>query len=229
MKLEISEAISLILALPAHRSGNEGHRKMGEKAFELLFEYKTLAEKGTEEEAFNRAMISSVLSTIRAFSVERDRISGVWKSIDAIKKRRERYLEVIKNLSPLEKGNYWSKTLSIIIAAGFTLKFPLSEIEWEAGVWNLVIIIIGMEFLSKILEVGLAVFFEKKLPIEKEKKWEQESMAQYKTLVSKFIDEAIDNYKRYYPDERELYGYDITKEEQIEKLKKYLIDLHLYF
>ena len=72
MKLELSEAISLILALPSHRSNNEGHSKMGEKALDFLMDYKDLGSDDNEKK-FNRAMISSVLSTVRAFSIERDR------------------------------------------------------------------------------------------------------------------------------------------------------------
>jgi len=79
-------------------------------------------------------MISSVLSTVRAFSVERDRISGVWASINEIKKGRERYLHIIRNLSPMEKGNYWSKTLAVVIAAGFTVELPLGETNLESGI-----------------------------------------------------------------------------------------------
>jgi len=52
MRLELSEAISLILALPAHRSNNDGHRKMGERAFDFLFEYRDLAPDKTEK-SFN--------------------------------------------------------------------------------------------------------------------------------------------------------------------------------
>ena len=79
MKLNISEAISLILALPAHRSSSEPHRKTGERAFDILFEYQVLG-KDDKENAFNRAMVCSVLSATRVFSVERDRIKEVWKS-----------------------------------------------------------------------------------------------------------------------------------------------------
>ena len=66
MRLELSEAISLILALPSHRSNNEGHRKMGEKALEFLMDYKDFGESDTDKQ-FNRTMISYVMSTVRAF------------------------------------------------------------------------------------------------------------------------------------------------------------------
>ena len=74
MKLELSEAISLILALPSHRSTNEGHRKMGENALAFLMDYKDLGESNTDKR-FNRAMVASVMSAVRAFSVER---GGGW-------------------------------------------------------------------------------------------------------------------------------------------------------
>lgn len=49
MRFELSEAISFLLSLPAHQSNNEGHRKMGEKAFDILFEYKDLDKDETEK------------------------------------------------------------------------------------------------------------------------------------------------------------------------------------
>lgn len=227
MRLTISQAISLILALPAHRSGNEGHRKIGDIALDLLIEYKEVEDK--TDQAFNRAMIASVLSTVRAFSVERDRISQEWKAIEAIKRRRERYLDVIKNLSPLEKDNYWSKALVIVITAGLTFQMPLSNVDWQAGVWHLIIILVAMEIVSKILEVMLSSVFEKSLPIEKEAKWHEKSLTKYRSLVSKFIEEAIENHTRHYPNEKRLYDYDITVIEQVEKLKEYLLSSHFYY
>ena len=228
MRLEISEAISLILALPSHRSNNEGHRKMGEKALDFLMEYKDFGESDADKQ-FNRAMISSVMSAVRAFSVERDRISGVWSSIREIKKRRERWLDVIRNLSPFEKGNYWSRIIAIVLAAGFTIKFPLLETNIQCGMWTLVGLLIGLEALSKVLEVFFSTAFEKWLPIEQQNKWKTESMATYKELVGKFIDETIEHYRKYYPEEKIIYNTDITDRNNLDVLKKKLIEKHFYF
>lgn len=228
MRLEISEAISLILALPSHRSNNEGHRKMGEKALDFLMEYKDFGESENDKQ-FNRAMISSVMSSVRAFSVERDRISGVWASIREIKKRRERWIDVIRNLSPFEKGNYWSRIIAILLAAGFTIKFPLPMTNLRFGMWTLVVLLIGLEALSKVLEIFFSTAFEKWLPIEQQNKWKTESIATYKELVGKFIDEAIGHYRKYYPEKKEIYHIDITDETNLDNLKKKLIEEHFYF
>ncbi|MCD6322914.1 MAG: hypothetical protein J7L77_07785 [Clostridiales bacterium] len=228
MRLELSEAISLILALPSHRSNNEGHRKMGEKALEFLMDYKDFGESDTDKQ-FNRTMISYVMSTVRAFSVERDRISSVWASIREVKKRRERWLDVTRNLSPFEKGNYWSRTISILLAAGFTIKFPLPETNIQCSMWTLVGFLVGFETLSKISEILLSTTFEKWLPIEQQNRWEEESLSKYKNIVGKFIDEAVENYKKYYPEEKTIYEYDITDKDKINELKKHLIEKHFYF
>lgn len=228
MRLEISEAISLILSLPSHRSNNEGHRKMGEKALDFLMEYKDFGESENDKK-FNRAMIGSVMSAVRAFSVERDRISGVWASIREVKRRRERWLDVIRNLSPFEKGNYWSRIIAIVLAAGFTIKFPLPETNMECGMWILLGLLVGLEALSKVLEIFFSTAFEKWLPIEQQNKWKTESMATYKELVGKFIDEAIEHYRKYYPEEKEIYRTDITDDKNIDDFKKKLIEKHFYF
>ncbi|MFZ5759666.1 MAG: hypothetical protein ACOY32_08575 [Thermodesulfobacteriota bacterium] len=228
MRLELSEAISLILALPAHRSNNEGHRKLGEKALDFLMEYRDKGETDKDRQ-FNRKMISSVMSTVRAFSVERDKISGVWASIREIKKRRERWIDVIRNISPFERGNYWSKIIAIVLAAGFTVKFPLPETNIKCGMWTLIGILVVLEILSKSSEILLSTAFEKWLPIEQQNKWQKESLVAYREIVGKFIFEAVGHYRECYPNENEICGYKITDTDEINKLKESLIDKHFYF
>jgi hypothetical protein len=230
MRFEISQAIPLILALPAHRSANEGHRILGLKAFEMLSEYKNLATNETEK-AFNLAMISSVLSTVRAFSVERDRIAGEWKAIEAIKTRRERLLAVIRNISPLEKGNYWSRIVSILVTVGFTIPVHASEIQVmiPSGVATLILVLVSLEIFSKVLEFGLANLFEKRLPIEKEKKWQEQSIKRYKNIVGSFVDQALGVHIRYYPEEGEIYGFKIKEPKGVRELKEHLLAMHFYF
>jgi hypothetical protein len=108
MKLDIHTALHLILALPAHRSHDEGHRQLGKISFDELLQYRDLGQSDSEK-AFNRAMIALVLSGVLAFSVERDKIATMWQSIEGIKTRRERLIAVFRGLSPLSEGNYWSK------------------------------------------------------------------------------------------------------------------------
>ncbi len=229
MKLNISEAISLILAIPAHRSHIESHRKIGEKAIELLLDYKNMTTDETEK-AFNISMIGSVLSAVRAFSVERDRISSEWKSIEAVKSLRERLLEVFLNLSPLSKGNYWSKSLLLLIAFGIASKNIFNgfyNLPFKAVVLLLILIVLA-EIISKIGEFLFASWFEKKFPIEKVAKWESESIIKYKSILRKFIDEAIDIQKRYYPENKIIDGYDINVEEKKSAFKEKLIEKHFY-
>ena len=229
MKLNISEAISLILAIPAHRSHIESHRKIGEKAIELLLDYKNITTDETEK-AFNISMIGSVLSAVRAFSIERDRISSEWKSIEAIRNLRERLLEIFRNLSPLSKGNYWSKALLLLIAFGIASKDTfnnLSNLPFIAVV-SLLILIVLAEITSKVGEFLFAYWFEKKLPIEKVAKWESESLVKYKSIIKKFIDEAVDIQKRYYPDNKIIDGYDISVDEKTIEFREKLIEKHFY-
>ena len=230
MKLEIPDAISLILALPSHRSGNEGHRKMGEKALEFLFEYKELGNDEVEK-SFNRAMISSVLSAVRAFSVERDRIAGEWTAIESIKNRRESLLDIFRYLSPLSRKNYWSKILLIIFSLGYSLKEIATG--WQRvsilAVSCILIGIIILEVLSKTLEFVFAKYFEKRTPVEKETKWRKESIKRYKYIIEKFIEESIKIYKRFYPKFNTLYGFDVTSDKGIERMKIALIEQHFTY
>ena len=95
--------------------------------------------------------------------------------------------------------------------------------------WTLVGFLVGFETLSKISEILLSTTFEKWLPIEQQNRWEEESLSKYKNIVGKFIDEAVENYKKYYPEEKTIYEYDITDKDKINELKKHLIEKHFYF
>ena len=86
---------------------------MRRKILELLFDYKKDCRDESEKK-FNNAMIGSILSTARAFSIERDKLCGEWEVIDSIKKRRESLINVLKGISPLEKNNYWIKIFSLL-------------------------------------------------------------------------------------------------------------------
>lgn len=228
MKLGISESILLILTLPAHRSGNESHKILGDKVMDLLNEYKD-SEKGKGKE-YNMAMIGAIYSAARLFSVERDRIGESWKAVENIKIRRERLLELCRNLSPFTTGNYWIKTLALLSAGGISFTFIFPQNYQNAG-WFIGLLIgflIVFEIISKIGEHYVSEWIEKQVPIEKSNKWIEQSITEYKNILKHFIDEAVDINLRYYPDEKEIYGYDITDKSKIEELKEYLVNKHFH-
>ncbi|BDZ71130.1 hypothetical protein [Methanobacterium petrolearium] len=229
MKLEISEAIPLILAIPAHRSQNEGHRKLGEKAIDLLFEYKNSASD--TELKYNMAMIGAVLSTDRAFSVERDRITEKWKVVDYIKQRRERLLEMFQNISPFSSGNYWSKILVVLAAGGLSASNIILQGYQTTPYFFifLVIFLLAFEFLSRAGEYWFSTRIEKSVPTEKLGKWEKEALTEYENILKFFIQEAVQIHLNYYPDEKKLYGLDLTDQESVNSLKDFLIGKHFYF
>lgn len=226
MKLEISETIPLILAIPAHRSHNEGHRKLGERAIELLFSYKE--SSSNIEDNYNTAMIGAVLSSVRAFSVERDSINEKWKKIEYIKKRRERLLKMFQNISPLSSGNYWSKLLVLVGAGGFSLSHIIlngyQDTPWF--IYYLILFLICLEFISKIGEYIFAEWIEISVPKEKLKEWEKYTLTQYKKILENFLEEAVDIHLRYYTDKKELYGFNLADDDSKENFKNHLINLH---
>ncbi len=230
MKLELSQAVPLILALPAHRSNNEGHRKMGEKAVDFLLEYRNLGVD-EEEKAFNRAMIVSILSAVRAFSVERDRLADRWKSTEAGKIKREKFIDDLRELSPLAKGNYWIKSATSVlgilgVSASNILQGRVEDIIRVVGIVLIALVVI--EIITIVLSFLLSYSLERKLPLEKEIRWEEESMEKYKSIIRKFIDEAVGIYKDYSPDALKMGGIEIQKGEDIERLKDELVSRCFY-
>ena len=220
MKLGISESILLILSIPAHRSQNEGHRTLGDKAIELLLEYKDT--EPDVDKKYNMAMIGAVFSAVRLFSVERDRISEKWRSVEYVKQSRERLLELFQNISPFSKGNYWSKILVLLTASGLSISSIVVPGYQNTAyfIYYLIGLLLVFELVSKLGEYKFSKWIEEKVPSEKSEKWINESISEYKAILEHFIDEAVDINLRYYPDEKKLYGYDLTDQSSINELKE---------
>lgn len=227
MILEIPQAISLLLALPAHRSNNSGHQKFGEKIIDFLFEYKTLGENPIESQ-YNNEMISVISAYVRAFSVERDRIAEVWKSIESKKKKKEELIENLRNLSPLSKGNYWVKTVVAGLGIlGISLpkiiaQLPSSWIYYVIGFFFLILFII--EVFSILVVYFLVSANEEKRILNRSDKWESESINNYKKMAGMLILEAVDLHLKYFPSEKEYLGYCLENPVQLEKFKADIIE-----
>ncbi len=229
MKLEITEALHLLLALPAHRSHDEGHRQIGKTALEQLLDY-TSSAANEKEKAYNKAMVALTLSAVRAFSVERDRIGDVWKSIETVKVRRERLLKLFESLSPLSPGNYWSKAIVLMTSMGVSLgkSWPdPSAVSFGFACW-LVVLLVGLEVITRVAEYGTAAFFDRLVPIEKQQSWQEQSMSKYKEITEQYIDEAFEIHQRFYPNEKCM-GVNLDNKNESEKIKAHLVTSCLYF
>ncbi len=229
MKLEIHTALHFVLALPAHRSHDDGHRQLGKIAFDELLEFKELGRDDTEK-TYNKAMVALVLSAVRAFSVERDKVASIWKSIEAVKARREHLLEVIQSLSPLSAGNYWVKTLAVIGSAGWS--FSQSAPEWTGVSGGFVVALacslVGLAVLSSLLEYLTAYWFERKGPIERQESWATKTLGKYKEIAGEFIQDGLLVHARYYPDEHTIQGINISTEEGRQHLRELLVNTVFY-
>ena len=228
MKLEITEALHLLLALPAHRSHDEGHRQIGKTALEQLLDYPS-SSADEKEKAYNKAMVALALSAVRAFSVERDRIGGVWKSIDAVQARRERLLKLFETLSPLSSGNYWSKAIVLMTSMGISIgkSWPdPAAVSFGFACW-LVVILVGFEVLARIAEYCTAVFFDRRGPIEKEQSWQEQSISKYVKIAEQYIKEAFEIHQRFYPDEKCM-GMILDSKNESENLKTRLVNNCFY-
>lgn len=228
MRLELSEAISLILALPAHRSHDEGHRLLGTKTLDYLMEYKELGSDDVEK-AFNRSMIASVLSTVRAFSVQRDAINATWKTIDAIKAEKKSLSQEIRDISPLSKGNASVKQiLAIIGALGISIRALLPTQKEITFLIYLIAVFFILEIGTIIAACLINLASERNDDKYKQKSWEDNNLTKYKEIIGKFIDEVIQNYKTYYPNTKDICGYAIANSDQVQIMKEEMINIHFY-
>ncbi|MCT4583695.1 MAG: hypothetical protein N4A54_02110 [Peptostreptococcaceae bacterium] len=228
MKLELSTAISFILALPAHRSSNEGHRQLGLRGMDLLFDY----TKSEEDNCFNRAVIASILSTVRAFSVQRDIMASEWENIEKNKNSLKSLLIKLDYLSILKKDSYFSKIIYILSYIKVINMKTIGNLSFLYTIKIITMLIISLflwEISVHVLKFSAIKTAEKITKKDKNDIWENQSMNNYKKLVKLFIDEYISIYRIYYPTSNKIYNYDISKNEEIEKLKTDLINLHFYF
>lgn len=245
MRIPIDAAVDYLLAIPAHRSSNEAHRQLGTMALEELREYRELGADDTEK-AYNKAVIAATLSAARAFSVERDRIAGIWRSIDDIKARRLRLLAASRDLSPLAKKNYWAKTITLLSAAGFSFGTAQVQTANPAGsqtgglidilgsvpasfvIWLLLAVVL-LEVASHLMEWAVGAFLERQGPIEKQAKWQELTMGRYAEFSRKFVLECIDLHKAYYSGETKIQGHDIQSDDGVQACVESLVKKHLYF
>ncbi len=174
------------------------------------------------DKEYNMAMIGAVFSAVRLFSVERDRMGEKWRSVEYIKQSRERLLELFQNISPFSKGNYWSKILVLLTAGGLSISNIIVQgyQNTEYFIYYLIILLLVFELVSKLGEYKFSKWIGEKVPSEKSEKWINESISEYKAILEHFIDEAVDINLRYYPDEKKLYGYDLTDQSSINALKE---------
>ncbi len=237
MRLTLGQSIDLILSLPAHRSDCEPHRNLGENAFRILLDYREAGDDDNER-AYNREVICCILAATRAFSIERERVGQEWEMIEVIKERRNRLMQVVKNMSPFEKGNYWSKFLSLLGAFGLALGGMLrTELDGAVGrtgiiavgILMLAVVLLSLEVFSKVIEFLLSTAFARQEPLDKEKAWKQRSTKRYKEIVRNFIDKWIAIHAEYFPDNVTVAGYRISKSEELEGLKRTLVERHFFY
>jgi hypothetical protein len=191
MKINLITAVNLILALPAHRSQIEGHRKIGEMALDELLSFSGVSDQ--KEKEYNKTAIAIILSTARAFSVERDRISGTWAYLKEIKQKREDILEFWKYLSPFREKNYWAKLLSVFLGGSAGLSQGLDglkniPISTSLGIF---VSLILFELVSRIALFFTNAYFEKKGQTDKEEQWRAQSIIVYKSIAEKAINNLL--------------------------------------
>lgn len=245
MRIPIDSAVDYLLAILAHRSSNEAHRQLGKVALEELREYPALGADETEK-AYNKAVIAAVLSAARAFSVERDRISGIWRSVDEIKARHLSLLAATRALSPLAEKNYWARAIAVLSAAGLSLGFGQSagtgvavgspsnivDVLTKASpsfvIWLLVGLVL-LELLSHVLQWAVGSAIEKRGPVEKQSKWQKLAMGRYEEFVRKYILEHIALHRVFFPEQSDTFGRSFEDEKNAKSYIEELLQKHLYY
>ncbi|WP_227764544.1 hypothetical protein [Zhaonella formicivorans] len=235
--LRIEQALDLVLALPAHRSGNQNHAKFGHMLIEEYF-IKLRSDYKEDENAYIYLthLFTAVASAVRAFSVQRDIFQTKWNTLCAVKNSIINRANKMEKYSPFNGVN--GKLISLFISlssSGIITKPRINNVQDILIFVYLVPIffVIAMFIFDFVLDLyrdKLIRKAEKTLNQNVVEIWQEENHAQYKLILKNFLLIAIEIHKRHYPNE-EIFEEDIDKlsKEELEQYLDKIIEKHLAF
>lgn len=201
--LSLEQWLSFVLALPSHRSSNEGHRAFGARIIKLVYDEipAQYAEDEIARDYFNH-MLAEVAWAVRGFSAVRDsfqrHVQAHVAHTDHAKERAKGWTE----LSPLRKESLGSKGLSIAVGAGgataLSRTFPSIPIGWNAAA------VIALAYVIHLFLDWLQASAVKRAlanePREAMETWSGDARPQYETIAQAFLQKASVIERRFYPD-----------------------------
>jgi len=186
MKISIEQAVAYILAIPAHRSSNESHRKLGAAFYDQICTI-AYSDQDPAISVYNAEALGIINSAVRMFSVVHDKMQQQWNELASIKQEREQIIKRIRLLSPLEKGNYFVKSIAIIAPLLFSIDFTPLSLNTKIFIPLVIIISIGLDALSNLVAFFVMKTFKYNYIQEHSVKWEKNAQAEYKEIITHVI------------------------------------------
>lgn len=208
--IDVETAIDLVLALPAHRSSDEGHARFGAV---LVDEYIVKLREHYRDDptafAYLNELMAVVGSAVRAFSVTRDIFTRQRSALVAVRQLRIEDAEHIREYSPLHKDGVWGRVLVLATNLGGTgvLSYLGQQLIGELSVWVwiavfLVLLVPALLLVDFLVQRRVSAILSqatKSLPEEVDEVWHQKTKEQYCQILSCFLRHAIRIQRKWYP------------------------------
>lgn len=235
--IRIEQALDLILAIPAHRSSNQNHAKFGNMVLEeYLVKLRSEYRDDNISYMYLNNLFTSLVSSVRAFSVQRDIFQTKWNSLGKVKNN------IIDRANRLDKYSPFNgsigKVISLFISFGSSSIIvksynDLLKTIGKFAFWIPILFIItifALDFILEIYRSSLISKAEKTLPDDLMKTWKEENAAKYRKILKFFLLNAIEIHKYYYPEEK-IFNEDISTftKEQLDSYLEKVINRHMVF
>jgi hypothetical protein len=200
--LSLEQWLSYVLALPSHRSSNEGHRAFGTRIVKLVYDEipSQYAEDETARSYFNH-MLAEVAWAVRGFSAVRDNFQRQVQVQAAHTEHEKERAKGWTELSPLRKESLGSKGLSIAVGAGgataLSRLFPSIPIGWNVA--TVIVLAYAVHLFLDWLQATAVKHALAKEPVKVMDAWSDDARPQYEAIARAFLEKAWAIESRFYP------------------------------
>lgn len=204
--LSVEQWLSYVLALPSHRSNNEGHRAFGARIIKLVYDEipAQFAEDVTARSYFNH-MLAEVAWAVRGFSAVRDSFQRHVQSHAAHTEHAKERAKGWTELSPLRRESLGSKGLSIAVGAGgaTALSWAFPAIPIGLNVAAVIVLAYIVHLFLDWLQAAAVKRALAREPREAMETWSGDARPQYEALARAFLEKAAVIERRFYPNAKE--------------------------
>jgi hypothetical protein len=200
--LQLEQWLSFVVALPSHRSSNEGHRKFGERLMKLVYDDMP-AQHTTDQvaSAYFVHMLSEVSWAVRGFSNVRDHFQAQATAKTAQHAYRGERARDWGAFSPLAGKTLGKQLLPLFFGAGganlLSLAFPTLPAGWNLGAAVAVALIAHASVMwLQDRAVRTALGDSPKAIIGS---WTLDARPQYLAIATAFLEKAYKIEQQFYP------------------------------
>lgn len=206
--IDIESALDLVLGSTMRLSHHESQQKLGD--FFLGHILSSAIEKYKDDEIASKYLYNlqcTIFAAIRGMAVGRDMFYTKWEFLKKHEEDKEKFLDQLAGLSPLNVAGWFWRLAGLIAGAGI-LQIFVNSLSLRGLGLSLVSLVAGV----LLADVLLKKYRDKALKrIRREtqesmaKYWE-DSLRQYKEVLKKFLIIVIKLREEYYPELKTLRG-----------------------